>query len=99
VVASLFASHAADLGDLAVAAGHADPAEALTTAFAELYERFRDIPDPLTFLRRQAVVGGSTPSGAALLLRTHHGLTDDEIADVVGVAPASVRSLLSEVVS
>jgi hypothetical protein len=91
-LAELFRVHQIDLTDLAVASGATAPAEPLINAFADLYEQWRDVPDPVAFLRRRAVAAANPVAhvGAVHWLRTQAALDDESIADIIGVSPAEV---------
>jgi hypothetical protein len=91
-LAELFRDHHVALTDLAVASGVTAPGEPLVNAFADLYEQWRDVPDPIAFLRRRAVAAANPiqHGGAVLWLRSQAALDDEAIADIIGVSPAEV---------
>jgi hypothetical protein len=91
-VADLFRDHHIELTHLAVASGANAPADGLVDAYADLYEKWRDVDDPVLFLRRRAVSIANPVSrvGAVRWLRAETALDDETIADVIGVSPAEV---------
>jgi hypothetical protein len=91
-LAELFRDHSVELTHLAVASGASSPADGLVDAYADLYEKWRDVDDPLLFLRRRAVSVANPVShvGAVRWLRAETTLNDETIADVIGVSPAEV---------
>jgi hypothetical protein len=91
-LAGLYRDHHVELTHLAVASGASAPAEGLVDAYADLYEKWRDVDDPVLFLRRRAVSIANPVShvGAVRWLRSQTALNDETIADVIGVSPAEV---------
>ena len=91
----LFVAHRVALTELAVVAGNSRPAPALVSAFADLYDRWRDVDDPLNDLRRSAIASGRPDRRgevvAWLVDRTE--LDEEEMADVAGLSPAELSML------
>ncbi|MFN0026856.1 MAG: hypothetical protein ACKV2O_06690 [Acidimicrobiales bacterium] len=94
----LFAVNRSELSQLAVIAGNPRPGPALVTAFADLYDSWSDVDDPLSYLRRRAVASGQSHRRGAVVawLGDHTDLNDDALADVVGMSPAELSLLRAQ---